>query len=99
MPIERAIAPIALGIGLGTVSMLPLQADPAARDKDNAVIQSFCMAAFNSAFERAGKTPPQGMGAFTCDCLGQRIQAGEGLGTARETCTMEASRRFPLPKG
>ena len=99
MPIERAIAPIALGIGLSTVSMLPLQADPAGSDKDNSLIQSFCMAAFKSEFARAGKTPPKGMGAFTCDCLGQRMLSGEDLSTARETCTMEANRRFPLPKG
>ena len=99
MRMERAIAPIALGIGFSAAGILPLQADPIAKDKSNAVIQSFCMAAFKSEFARAGKTPPKGMGAFTCDCLGQRMLSGEDLSTARETCTMEANRRFPLPKG
>ena len=34
-------------------------------------------------------------GCVTCDCLGERIKAGDGLGTARETCTMEVTRLYP----
>ena len=64
-------------------------------DSDLQLIQQFCIASFNTAFAQAGKAAPEGMGAFTCDCLGERIKAGDGLGTARETCTMEATRRFP----
>jgi hypothetical protein len=97
MRFQRVSAPLVLGLSLGSFGWLPLKAEPAAAD--STVIQQFCIAAFNSAFARAGKTPPQGMGAFTCDCLDQRIREGDDLGSARETCTMEASRRFPLPKG
>ena len=64
-------------------------------DSDLQLIQKFCIASFNTAFAQAGKEAPEGMGAFTCDCLGERIKAGDGLGTARETCKMEATRRFP----
>ena len=97
MRFQRVSAPLVLGLSLGSFGWLPLKAEPA--EAKSTVIQQFCIAAFNSAFARAGKTPPQGMGAFTCDCLDQRIREGDGLGSARETCTMEASRRFPLPKG
>ena len=97
MRFQPATAPLVLGLSLGSLGWLPLKAEPAAAD--SAVIQQFCMAAFNSAFARAGKTPPQGMGAFTCDYLDLRIREGDDLGSARETCTLEASRRFPLPKG
>ena len=69
------------------------------RDSDLQLIQKFCIASFNTAFAQAGKAAPEGMGAFTCDCLGERIKAGDGLGTARETCTMEATRRFPTSQG
>ena len=58
-------------------------------------LRKLCVASFNNAFAQAGKEAPEGMGVFTCDCLGERIKAGDGLGTARETCTMEATRRFP----
>ena len=93
----RWIAPLGCAASLSGLLQAPLRAEPSANDM--ALIQKFCLATFNTAFANAGKTPPAGMGDFTCQCLGRRIQAGDSLGTARETCTMEASRRFPVPKG
>ncbi len=85
--------PVALlSVGLGFLPM-PARAEVSASDMQ--LIQKLCVASFNNAFAQAGKEAPEGMGAFTCDCLGVRIKAGDGLGTARETCTMEATRRFP----
>ena len=85
--------PVALlSVGLGFLPM-PARAEVSASDMQ--LIQKLCVASFNNAFAQAGKEAPEGMGAFTCDCLGERIKAGDGLGTARETCTMEATRRFP----
>ena len=90
----KGCLPVALlSTGLG---LLPMQAARAeVSDSDLQLIQKFCIASFNTAFAQAGKEAPEGMGAFTCDCLGERIKAGDGLGTVRETCTMEATRRFP----
>ena len=85
--------PVALlSAGLGFLPM-PARAEVSAGDMQ--LIQKLCVASFNNAFAQAGKEAPEGMGAFTCDCLGERIKAGDGLGTARETCTMEATRRCP----
>ena len=89
----KGCLPVALlSTGLG---LIPMQARAEVSDSDLQLIQKFCIASFNTAFAQAGKAAPEGMGAFTCDCLGERIKAGDGLGTARETCTMEATRRFP----
>ena len=89
----KGCLPVALlSAGLGLV---PMQARAEGSDSDLQLIQTFCIASFNTAFAQAGKDAPEGMGAFTCDCLGERIKAGDGLGTARETCTMEATRRYP----
>lgn len=89
----KGCLPVALlSAGLGLV---PMQARAEVSDSDLQLIQKFCIASFNTAFAQAGKEAPEGMGAFTCDCLGERIKAGDGLGTARETCTMEATRRYP----
>ena len=89
----KGCLPVALlSAGLGLV---PMQARAEGSDSDLQLIQTFCIASFNTAFAQAGKEAPEGMGAFTCDCLGERIKAGDGLGTARETCTMEATRRYP----
>ena len=89
----KGCLPVALlSAGLG---LAPMQARAEVSDSDLQLIQKFCIASFNTAFAQAGKEAPEGMGAFTCDCLGERIKAGDGLGTARETCTMEATRRYP----
>ena len=89
----KGCLPVALlSAGLGFLPM-PSRAEVSASDMQ--LIQKLCVASFNNAFAQAGKEAPEGMGAFTCDCLGERIKAGDGLGTARETCTMEATRRFP----
>ena len=89
----KGCLPVALlSAGLG---FLPMPARAGVSASDMQLIQKLCVASFNNAFAQAGKEAPEGMGAFTCDCLGERIKAGDGLGTARETCTMEATRRFP----
>ena len=89
----KGCLPVALlSAGLG---FLPMPAHAEVSASDMQLIQKLCVASFNNAFAQAGKEAPEGMGAFTCDCLGERIKAGDGLGTARETCTMEATRRFP----
>ena len=89
----KGCLPVALlSAGFG---FLPRQARAEVSASDMQLIQKLCVASFNNAFAQAGKEAPEGMGAFTCDCLGERIKAGDGLGTARETCTMEATRRFP----
>ena len=89
----KGCLPVALlSAGLG---LIPMQARAEVSDSDLQLIQKFCITSCNTAFAQAGKEAPEGMGAFTCDCLGERIKAGDGLGTARETCTMEATRRFP----
>ena len=78
-----------------SLEFMPIEARAEVTASDMQLIQKLCVASFNNAFARAGKKAPEGMGAFTCNCLGERIKAGDGLGTARETCTMEASRRYP----
>jgi len=97
MPAWKGCLPLALlSAGLGLAPMQAARAEVS--DSDLQLIQKFCIASFNTAFAQAGKEAPEGMGAFTCDCLGERIKAGDGLGTARETCTQEANRRYPIPQ-
>ena len=90
---KRCLPVALLFAGLGLTPMQAARAEVS--DSDLQLIQKFCIASFNTAFAQAGKAAPEGMGAFTCDCLGERIKAGDGLGTARETCTMEATRLYP----
>jgi hypothetical protein len=91
MPPHRAMAALVLSASLLLVGA-PARALPSGDGED--LIQRLCLAGFQRAFDEAGERPPVGMGAFTCRCLVQRIQDGQGLSPAREQCTTEASRRF-----
>ena len=81
--------PLALGFFLSAVPAPTLSAD-------NGMIRSFCLVVFNAAIERAGKTPPDGMGDFTCNCFMDRLTGGEGIEESRAQCTEEAAQRFPV---
>lgn len=83
------VLPAALLLGSSPARTLPAA-------EGESLIQRLCLAGFQRAFDEAGERPPVGMGAFTCRCLVQRIQDGQGLSPAREQCTTEASRRFRM---
>ncbi len=90
---------ISASISIFTISTAPTAVNAAPFSEETA-IQNLCLIGFQTAFAQAGQTPPEGMGAFTCRCLIQRLQGGESLNPARESCKLEASRRFRiLPKG
>ena len=93
----RILLGFSLSLSAFVFSPHPLHAAP---DNDEKAIHTLCLAGFQTAFAQAGKQPPDGMGVFTCRCLVQRLQDGESLNPARESCKLEASRRFRiLPKG
>ena len=60
------------------------------------MIRSFCLVAFKAAMESAGKTPPDGMGDYTCSCFMERLAGGAEIEESRAQCTQEAARRFPV---
>ena len=43
---------------------------------------------------QAGKTPPEGMGDFTCDCFLKQVNEGRSIQTAQETCKQKAAEQF-----
>jgi len=81
---------------VGLVLVLLVGLSPLAQASESNIIRSFCLAAFEAAMAQAGKTPPQGMGPFTCDCFLKQVQQGAGINQARETCKAEAAKQFPL---
>jgi hypothetical protein len=70
---------------------------PSAHAFDASRVNSFCLAGFNAAMSAAGKTPPAGMGEFTCTCFSNRLQQGQSIDQARSACRDEAARRFKVP--
>ena len=63
---------------------------------DDGLITQFCLAAFNAAMGSAGKTPPAGMGTFTCNCCLNEVKAGAAIDAAEASCKQKAASRYTL---
>lgn len=63
---------------------------------DNNTITKFCLAAFRAAMAQAGKVPPDGMGADTCNCFLREVAKGAALDSAQEVCKAEAAKKYKL---
>ncbi|CAK6690141.1 hypothetical protein VB716_01380 [Synechococcus sp. CCY9201] len=82
-------------MGLAVLLMGIGQAAPAGAVDGNQV-KALCMAGFNAAMAAAGKTPPAGMGEFTCTCFLEQVEAGSNIDQARTTCRDKAATRYPV---
>ena len=76
--------------------MLTVMGGTGAVRADDGLITQFCMAAFNAAMSSAGKTPPAGMGTFTCNCFLNEVKAGAAIDAAQESCKRKAAARYKL---
>ena len=63
---------------------------------DNNTITKFCLAAFWAAMAQAGKVPPDGMGADTCNCFLREVEQGAAIDSAQEICKAEAAKKYKL---
>lgn len=61
-----------------------------------AIVQSYCLAAFQQEMAQAGKVAPEGMAAYACRCVVDRITEGISLPTARSSCRESTARRYAL---
>ncbi len=64
-------------------------------ERDNA-ITTMCLVGFNAAMANAGKTPPAGMGQFTCQCFLDQLNAGEVISSAQFKCQAKASAHYDI---
>ena len=65
-------------------------------DSADELITKFCMASFNAAMTSAGKTPPAGMGQFTCQCFLAQVKQGDSIESSQNTCNTRAASRYKL---
>ena len=55
------------------------------------MIFSKCSAAMNADFQKAGKTPPDGMVQNTCNCVVKKIDETHNIDLAKQICTQKAT--------
>jgi hypothetical protein len=86
-----------LSLALLAASTLLIQgAGPARASGMGSMVQAYCLAAVEEEMTRAGKVAPQGMAAFACRCVMDRLTEGTSLGSARTSCRESTARRYAL---
>jgi hypothetical protein len=60
------------------------------------IVQTYCLAAFQEEMSQAGKVPPEGMAAYACRCVVDRLTEGTSLSSARSFCRASTARRYSL---
>ena len=91
-------------ISMALATLIPFCGPAHSMEAENKITQ-LCLAGFNTAMTQAGKVPPEGMGAFTCDCFLKEMNKGKSIQwqsllstieSAQETCKQLAAERFKL---
>jgi len=67
-----------------------------AASDEGGTINRLCLAGFNAAMSHAGKTPPAGMGTYTCDCFLEEINSGASIQLAQDNCKQKAAARYKI---
>lgn len=68
-----------------------------AQNMQDDLINHYCTQAMNADFAKAGKTPPTGMVAYTCNCVIQQVNARATIAQAKAICQQQATAKFLTP--
>ena len=78
------------------IVLLMAGASPAKAEDGGGLIRKICMSSFAAAMRTAGKTPPDGMADFTCNCFLDEVNNGTGLDEAQSRCKARAAETFAV---
>lgn len=78
------------------LTLLVFAGGTTARAMDTGMVMRLCLAGFEAAMQSSGKTPPVGMGSFTCNCFVERVQAGVSINDAQSECRIQAASRYKM---
>ena len=88
--LSTSLVPLSLTLA---ASILPASVRAAG---DEGLITKFCLASFNAAMAHAGKTPPPGMGTYTCNCFLDEVNKGASIEGAQSTCKAKAASQYNI---
>jgi hypothetical protein len=60
------------------------------------IVHSYCLAAVQQEISQAGRVAPEGMAAYACRCVMDRLSEGTSLNSARSYCRDSTARRYSL---
>lgn len=62
----------------------------------DAMVQSYCLVAFEQEMAQSGRVPLPGMASFACRCVVNRLTQGTSIELARSACKESTARRYSL---
>jgi hypothetical protein len=72
-------------------------AAPAQASMFDQIILNKCSAAMREDFQKAGKTPPEGMVADTCNCVVEQVKNRQTIDQAKTFCTKQSLEKYGQP--
>ncbi|MFZ9973903.1 MAG: hypothetical protein ACO3FK_06470 [Vulcanococcus sp.] len=72
-------------------------AAPAQASMLNQIIFKKCSEAMAADFQKAGKTPPQGMVPDTCNCVVERMGKRQSIEQAKTFCSKQSIQKYGQP--
>lgn len=81
---------------LAVVTVLSQSAGGARASGLGSIVQAYCLAAVQQEISQTGKVAPEGMAAYACRCVVDRLTEGTSLLSARSFCRESTARRYSL---
>jgi hypothetical protein len=72
-------------------------AAPAQASMIDQIILNKCSAAMREDFQKAGKTPPEGMVVDTCNCVVEQVKNRQTIDQAKTFCTKQSLEKYGKP--
>ena len=72
-------------------------AAPAQASMIDQIILNKCSAAMREDFQKAGKTPPDGMVSDTCNCVVEQVKNRQTIEQAKTFCTKQSLQKYGQP--
>ncbi|WP_296452406.1 hypothetical protein [Vulcanococcus sp.] len=94
MPLSSLLRSTASLLAAAVVAGL---AAPAQASMIDQIILNKCSAAMREDFQKAGKTPPDGMVADTCNCVVEQVKNRQSIEQAKTFCTKQSLEKYGQP--
>lgn len=84
-------------LSLGGAALMALTPAATRASMMDQIILSKCSSAMQADFEKAGKTPPDGMVSATCDCVVAQLKNRQSIDQAKTFCTQQSFLKYGNP--
>ena len=94
MPLSSLLRSTASLLAAAVVAGLAASAQASMIDQ---IILNKCSAAMREDFQKAGKTPPDGMVPDTCNCVVAQVNSRQSIEQAKTFCTKQSLEKYGQP--